>query len=146
MSNERWFSTLILILILGLVLRSPFLTALSISLLFIFGLAYWWQKHSLDGVDYKRKFRYSRAFPGESYPVKVEIENHKLLPLTWLRVQDPWPRAVGPTDEDVLAPSHSQDQGFLTQRIQPALVRTHPQNLPAVIPQTWNLYGGTGAA
>jgi uncharacterized protein (DUF58 family) len=114
LSNERWLSTLIIILIFGLVLRSPFLTALPISLMIIFGLAYWWQKHSLDGVGYKRKFRYSRAFPGESYPVKVEIENRKFLPLTWLRIQDPWPKAVGPTDEEILAPSHNQDLGFLT--------------------------------
>jgi uncharacterized protein (DUF58 family) len=46
--------------------------------------------------------------------VKIEIENRKLLPLTWLRAVDPWPKAVGPEDEEVLAPSFSPDLGFLT--------------------------------
>lgn len=114
MSNERWLSTMVVMLVFGLLLRSPFLTALPISLMVIFGLAYWWQKHSLDEVSYKRKFRYRRAFPGESFPVRIEIENRKFLPLAWLRIQDPWAKAVGPVDEDVLAPSHSQDWGFLT--------------------------------
>jgi uncharacterized protein (DUF58 family) len=43
----------------------------------------------------------------------VEIENRKFLPLSWLRVQDPWPRAVGPEDEETLAPSHIPDRGYL---------------------------------
>jgi uncharacterized protein (DUF58 family) len=31
-----------------------------------------------------------------------------------LRIQDDWERAVGPVDDEVLAPSHIQDRGFLT--------------------------------
>ena len=51
---------------------------------------------------------------GEQSHLWIEIENRKLLPLTWLRVQDPWPKAVGPEQEDVLAPTHLPDQGLLT--------------------------------
>lgn len=49
------------------------------------------------------------------FPVKLEIENRKLLPLTWLRIQDPWPEAVGPKDANVLSPSHISDEGLLIQ-------------------------------
>jgi uncharacterized protein (DUF58 family) len=42
------------------------------------------------------------------------VENRKLLPISWLRVQDDWDRAIGPVDEEVLAPSHLKDRGFLT--------------------------------
>lgn len=134
MTFDRWFPLLIGISIIGLFFRIPFLVALSLSLLIILALANWWQKHSLNQVVYRRKFQYTRAFPGESYPVKIEIENKKILPLSWLRVQDPWPKMVGPVDEDILAPSHVTDQGYMThvfslrwferaQRIYPLLFR-----------------------
>ena len=114
MTNERWISSLGMIFLIALLLRSPFLIALSMSLAIILILANWWKKHSLDEIIYRRRWQYTRAFPGESYPVKLEIENHKLLPLSWLRIQDPWPKMVGPANEDVLAPSHIPGQGFLT--------------------------------
>ncbi len=116
MLNERWFSSLVIVFIIGLLLHSPFLTALPLSLFVILGLAYWWQKHSLDNLIYKRRFIYTRAFPGERFPVRIEVENRKLLPLSWIRIQDPWPKAVGPENEDVLAPGHNQDMGYLTHQ------------------------------
>lgn len=112
--NDRWFPILIGILIIGLLLRSPFLVALPTTLLVIFSIAHWWRNHALDGVSYRRRFHYRRAFPGEEFPVYLEFENEKLLPLSWLRISDPWPRAVGPVDEDILAPSHIPDEGYLT--------------------------------
>lgn len=114
MAIRRWIFFLALIFYIGIILGSPFLVALATTLIIILGLAYWWQKHSLDGVLYKRRFFYTRAFPGEVFPVRIEIENRKLMPLSWLRVQDTWPAAVGPEDEDVLGPSHLPEQGVLT--------------------------------
>ncbi len=114
MNTERWLPLLFLIFIAGLLLRSPFLIALSTGMLVVIGMANWWKAHALDNVHYRRRFHYTRAFPGEKFPVRIEVENHKLLPLSWLRVQDPWPKAVGPEDEDVLAPSYSQEEGMLT--------------------------------
>lgn len=114
MSFERWVPILIGVSIIGLFFRIPFLVALSLSLLVVLGLAQWWKKSALNNVYYLRKFKYTRAFPGECYPVKLEFENRKLLPLSWLRVQDPWPKMVGPEDEEILAPSHVTDLGYLT--------------------------------
>jgi uncharacterized protein (DUF58 family) len=114
MPTERWFPLLAVILIVGLMLRSPFLVALPTAIAVILTLASWWKKQSLENVNYRRRFHYTRAFPGESFPVRLEIENRKFLPLSWLRIQDPWPKAIGPQDEEVLAPSHGTDQGVLT--------------------------------
>jgi uncharacterized protein (DUF58 family) len=111
---DRWLPVLIFSILFGIILRSPMLIALPVSLLVILAVSSWWRKHALENLAYRRKFHYTRAFPGESYPVKIEIENHKFLPLTWLRLEDPWPKAVGPQDLTILAPSHVQDQGFLT--------------------------------
>lgn len=113
-SRIRWLPIIGIILVLGIVLRVPLLVALPAALFVVFGVAGWWQKHSLDGITYRRRFHYTRAFPGESVALRVEVENRKFLPLSWLRIQDPWPRAVGPEDEDILAPSHIPDRGYLT--------------------------------
>lgn len=102
------------VILLGVILQIPILIGLSVSLFVVFGISNWWSKHSLDGVTYKRRFYYSRAFPEEEVPTQIEVENKKFLPLSWLRIQDPWPKAVGPDDEEILAPSHIPDRGFLT--------------------------------
>lgn len=111
--TERWFPALFFFLVIGLLIRSPFLIALPLTVGVVLGVAHLWQKHALDEVFYRRRFHYTRGFPGETFPVRLEFENHKLLPISWLRIQDPWPRAVGPQDENVLAPSHAQELGFL---------------------------------
>jgi uncharacterized protein (DUF58 family) len=101
-------------MIFGVLFRVPLLVALSLMLLVVVGLTLWWKNHSLDGVIYQRKPHYHRGFPGEQVAVRLEVANQKLLPLSWLRVQDPWPKAVGPEEEDLMAPSHIPDQGLLT--------------------------------
>src|SRR3972149_5182192 len=113
MPMQRWMPLMAVIFLIGVVLRVPMLVALSSALFIVIGISYWWHKHSLDGVIYRRRFYYHRAFPGETVPLRIEIENRKLLPLSWLRVSDPWPRAIGPEDEEILAPSHIIDRGFL---------------------------------
>lgn len=105
---------LLFLVYLGLALRIPYVIALSTTLLVILLLASLWQWRSLSGVSYTRRFHYTRAFPGERFPLRIEVENQKILPLSWLRLEDPWPKAIGPEDDSVLAPSHAQEVGFLT--------------------------------
>ncbi|MBK5108299.1 MAG: DUF58 domain-containing protein [Anaerolineales bacterium] len=114
MDLRRWLPLFLIGILMGVVLRVDLLVTFLVMLLIVLSLATWWKKHSLDGVTYLRKPHFRRAFPGETVPLRVEIENHKFLPLTWLRVQDPWPKAVGPDDEDILAPTHLPTQGLLT--------------------------------
>ena len=87
-----------------------FATTLTVVVLITDG----WQRHSLDRVVYRRKFYYTRAFPGEKVELSLDIENRKWLPLSWLRASDSWPKAVGPDDLEILSPSHLVDHGYLT--------------------------------
>jgi uncharacterized protein (DUF58 family) len=112
--SKRGLPILILLMMLGIMFKEPFLITLSSALFVIIGVAYWWQRRSLVGVSYRRIFHFTRGFPDEQIDLKVEVENRKLLPISWLRVQDDWDRAVGPVDEELLAPSHLKDRGFLT--------------------------------
>ena len=114
MPTERWLPVLGGFYLLGALFEIRFVTTFSAAIIFLLALASWWRWHSLDGVRYERKPYYRRAFPGEVVPLTLEIENRKLLPLSWLRVEDPWPIAVGPEDEQMLAPSHLPEYGNLT--------------------------------
>jgi len=110
----RGLPLIIFLMVIGIAMKESFLITLSTALLVIIGVAWWWQTRSLVGVNYRRRFHYTRGFSGEKIILEVEAENRKLLPISWLRIQDDWDRAVGPENEEVLAPSHIQDRGFLT--------------------------------
>lgn len=114
MEDNRWLFLLGLLFLIGVVLHSPYIVALATAVLVVLAVAHWWEVHSLDGVSYRRRFHFKRAFPGERYPVHTEIINKKFLPLSWLRVQDPWPKVVGPEDLNLLAPTHNEETGLLT--------------------------------
>lgn len=112
--HNRIPSILFFLLVIGFLTNEPFLITLAISILIIIGIAWWWQNRSLRGVRYQRRFQYTRGFPGELINLRTEVENYKFLPISWLRIQDNWENAVGPEDENILAPSHIKDHGYLT--------------------------------
>jgi uncharacterized protein (DUF58 family) len=111
---RRGLPLLLILILLGVVLQEPFLITLATALFVVLGVAWWWRKRSLEGVSYQRRLYFTRGFPGEQVDLQVDVENRKLLPISWLRVQDDWEKAVGPVDEDILAPSHIPERGFLT--------------------------------
>ncbi|HPH96572.1 MAG TPA: DUF58 domain-containing protein [Anaerolineaceae bacterium] len=114
MRTKAWIPVLLLIMVLGAVMNSALWITISAMLLTIMGVTSWWRDHALDGIVYNRRWHYRRSFPGETSPVRIEIENNKLLPVSWLRVIDPWPLAVAPDDSSALAPSHIRDMSYLT--------------------------------
>jgi uncharacterized protein (DUF58 family) len=114
MIRHPWLVFLGFFLLIGILLQVSWLMYFSITILVIYSLAYLWKINALRGVTYQRSLHFTRGFPGETTRVKLQIENQKLLPVPWLRSQDTWPRAVGPEDEEILAPHHIQDQGYLT--------------------------------
>jgi uncharacterized protein (DUF58 family) len=114
MSRERWLPILGIVFLFGTIANIPYLTTFSAALAVLLVITSWWRRHALDGVNYRRRPYYRRAFPGEHVPLQVEVENNKPLPLSWLRIEDPWPLAVGPEDDAILAPSYLPEQGLLT--------------------------------
>jgi uncharacterized protein (DUF58 family) len=111
---KHWLPILSLLFVFGMLLRIPLLMAFTVILMVVIGLAHWWRQHALDGVTYRRQPHYRRSFPGETVELRLEVENRKLLPISWLRVLDNWPEAVGPQEDGILAPSHLPGQGLLT--------------------------------
>ncbi|NIS81141.1 MAG: DUF58 domain-containing protein [Anaerolineales bacterium] len=114
MAPDRWLPFLGILFLLGALFKLPFLSTLSAALAVLISVTSLWRRYALDGIIYRRRPHYRRGFPGERVPLQLEVENRKLLPLSWLRIEDPWPVAIGPEEEDQLSPSHIPDHGFLT--------------------------------
>ena len=101
-------------ILLGLLLGQRAVLVLPIFLLLTLAAGHWWNDHALRDVSYRRRIARKRAFPGETVDIEVMVENSKLLPVPWLRVDDEWPLATPPTDAQALGPSHVADMGELT--------------------------------
>lgn len=113
MIGKGWFPLLLMVLVFGALFSLSWLVSVAAALLILLGLAWLWNRFALNNIHYQRRWRYRRGFPGEHFDLRIEIENRKLLPVSWLRVRDTWPRAVGPEDVSILAPTHVPDQGAL---------------------------------
>ena len=71
------------------------LLALVGTLVTVLALVLWvWQRQCLTGVSYHRELSQPRATFGEEVALNVEIINDKLLPLTWLHVEDEVPAGL----------------------------------------------------
>ncbi len=111
---SRSLPILLILLVLGVVLKEPFLITLSSAVFVIIGAAWLWQNQALHHITYTRKVRYIRGFPGERIDLALEIENRKIMPVSWLRVQDHWDRAITPEEQSSVAPSHLPEKAYLT--------------------------------
>jgi uncharacterized protein (DUF58 family) len=114
MAPERWLPFFGVIFLIGALYEIPFLATFSATMAFLLAVTHWWRTRALDDVKYIRRPFYRRGFPGEKVALTLEVRNEKLLPLSWLRIEDPWPLAIGPENKDQLAPSHLPEQGLLT--------------------------------
>ncbi len=113
MPPNVWFPLLVILFFLGAFTSNGWLVTISVAMAIFLGIALLWSRHSLDDVQYRRRIHFRRGFPGEHTGLRIEVENRKLLPLSWLRISDMWPHAVGPSDEKILKASHLPGFGRL---------------------------------
>jgi uncharacterized protein (DUF58 family) len=90
---------------LGVVADRPLLTAVGACVLMLALLARLWTRHALEGVHYAISASPARAVAGDDVDLIVTLENHKRLPVPWLRVQEPLPPGL------VLADAAGQVRG-----------------------------------
>lgn len=108
--SDAWVPLAFLFLILGLAAnRNAALLAIGLILLAVHLVASWWQQNALVGVTYLRSFDRTRVFPGEPVTMTITVNNHKPLPLTWLRFDDRLP--VAPLEEGVIAELTGETHG-----------------------------------
>lgn len=108
-----WFPILLAAFFLGAFTHNGWLVTLSVVSAVFIGIALLWNRHALDQVNYRRRIRYRRGFPGEKTDLRLDVENNKRLPVSWLRISDLWPNAAAPTGEKTLRVSHIAGFGRL---------------------------------
>lgn len=113
MTPESWLPLILLGVFIGAVFNATWLIYASTAVGLVIALTTWWRSKALNHIAYQRRWIYKRGFPGEKTQVRIQVENRKWLPVSWLRVTDPWPLDAPPTDKEALAPSHISSQGFL---------------------------------
>jgi uncharacterized protein (DUF58 family) len=115
MFSEAWVWLAVIFAIVGIATKWEGFVALAACLLTILPVAWLWNRWSLKGLDYRRRFDRQRVFPGETIEMTLEVTNHKLLPLSWVRFQDEFPLAVAPDPSQArLSPSGSSEvSGYL---------------------------------
>jgi uncharacterized protein (DUF58 family) len=112
--GHRWVGFALLVFVVGALLLNATLVMVTGFMLVVVMFAWAWSRSALGGVCYIRRFEHRRVFPGETIEAQVIVENRKLLPLGWLRIEDEWPLGFGPVDEMRLNAAPGPDVGFLT--------------------------------
>jgi uncharacterized protein (DUF58 family) len=112
MFNASWIALSIIIIVLSLLLKQPTLMAVAGLLLAISGVSWLWNRYALRGIEYEREFSERRVFQGEVIELVIRVTNRKLLPLSWLRVDDQVPFDLPLLDARVL-PSSQPELGYL---------------------------------
>jgi uncharacterized protein (DUF58 family) len=101
--NHRWVSLAIIAFILAVLFDNQTLIAMSAFMLVIVTVAWIWSRNSLTFINYQRRFYHTHVFPNEKTDVEIIVENKKRLPVTWLQVEDMWPRHFAPLKRELLA-------------------------------------------
>ena len=113
MKLERWWLSLGVVFLVGVLLRVYPLAAFSVMLALISLLARWWQERSLAKVSYLRNFHLTRGFPGEKIEMTALVENRKFLPVPWLRIEDAVAAAIAPEDPSYRKMTRLKNQELL---------------------------------
>ncbi len=102
-----------MMVLLGTLVRSEALITLAAMLLVIIPISWAWNRVSLWRVTYERALSEHRVFVGEMVDLSVRVNNRKLLPLAWVKIDDRFPQILSPENKP-LAPSHIPLTAFLT--------------------------------
>ncbi|HPL29199.1 MAG TPA: hypothetical protein PLG21_14205, partial [Anaerolineae bacterium] len=113
MFSEAWLLLAALALVVGLVAGRPGLTVLGALLAGAAGASWGANRWALHGVEYRRRLSERRAFAGETLTLELSVANRKLLPLSWLRIEDECPLELTVLDAELL-PSPQPTTGYLT--------------------------------
>ncbi len=104
--------TLVVLLAVSVIARESPLFLLALALLVAAGLSRLWERHCLTGVEYRRSFSRHQVPYGEEVQLEIEIDNRKLLPLSWLEIEDEIPEEMRPARGKVYS-SHKPGRALL---------------------------------
>ena len=102
MLKENWPIVAVLLFLLALAVGQQSLLLIASLFTMIMVVALLWNRWALHGMTYTRKFDEERVFVGETVSLSLELANRKLLPLSWVQVDDRFPERMPPTERKLL--------------------------------------------
>ena len=100
--NERWATLFVFLGVLGLITRTPALTALSLIGITLMLTSFVLRRYALRGVRYERRFDQNRVFVGETFTVSRILSNTSRWPVLSLLVRDDAPRSLRKAEDEQL--------------------------------------------
>ncbi len=97
--NERWGTLFVFLGIMGMITRTPALTALSLIGIVLLVTGFVLRRYALKGVRYERRFDQNRVFVGETFTVSRILSNDSRWPVLSLLVRDDAPRSLRTADD-----------------------------------------------
>ncbi len=82
------------LVVASILFHLPLLLVAGCALLLVLAATDIWARYCLHSVDYQRHFSSQRALFGEEITFAISLENAKLLPLSWLELDDTLPRGL----------------------------------------------------
>jgi uncharacterized protein (DUF58 family) len=92
--DPRWAGVLALVLLASVIFQQAVVFFATIILLLALGLSWIWGRYCLARLEYSRTFSSPAVAFGEEVTLTVTVVNRKLLPLSWLEIDDETPRAL----------------------------------------------------
>jgi len=115
MFNDSWLRFAAVMIIVGAIIQSNALIILATLLLIVIPVAWAWNRVALWRVTYERTLSEHRVFVGETIDLITRVNNRKILPLAWVKIDDQMPASLVPENKS-LAPAYSPLSGYLSQR------------------------------
>ena len=100
--NERWGTLFVFVGVLGMITRTPALTALSLIGMTLVIAGFVLRRYTLKGVRYERRFDQNRVFVGETFTVSRVLINDSRWPVLSLLVRDDAPSSLRKADDTQL--------------------------------------------
>jgi len=113
-NRPPWWTLLVVLLILSLILKRSALAVFSLVLLMATAASELWARHSLTNVTYVRRLGGEYIGYGEETTLTLEFTNAKPLPLAWLLVRDRYPQNVELLTDAVQGGVTGQSEYLLT--------------------------------
>ena len=91
--GEAFIAFLLVLILFAVFTRETFVFVLLYLFVGATILGRWWSDRVVRRVSFTRSYDH-QAFPGETIPVRLDLENRGWMPAVWLRVQDYYPIEV----------------------------------------------------
>ena len=110
--SDAWIAIALILFLSGLIFRQGSLILIAGLLALVSVVAWAWDRLALGAIEYRREFSERRAFVGETIELDLTVANRKLLPVSWLRIDDRVPMAL-PLDGIEVMPTNVPTVGHV---------------------------------